>query len=95
MTSGSDDAAEFQSDEAQAAPAYRLPSFEKKSWSNLGPNAAKHGPKPYTITRGIPASGLRLSISTVVINQVAAKGQHLSPIPGACALRHQQSQNAV
>ena len=34
-------------------------------------------------------------ISTVVINQVAAKGQHLSPIPGACALRHQQSQNVV
>ena len=45
--------------------------------------------------RGIPGSGVRLSISTVVINQVAAKGQHLSPIPGACALRHQQSQNAV
>jgi hypothetical protein len=45
--------------------------------------------------RVFPASGVRLSISTVVINQVAAKGQHLSPIPGACALRHQQSQIAV
>ena len=44
---------------------------------------------------GLLLSEIATPISTVVINQVAAKGQHRSPIPGACALRHQQSQNVV
>ena len=33
------------------APAYRLPSCEKKVGSNLGPNAAELGPKPCTMTQ--------------------------------------------
>ena len=36
---------------AEAAPAYRLPSCEKKVRSNLGPTTAKLGPKPCTMTQ--------------------------------------------